>query len=183
MEICIYHQGQPGGTLQITQQGLYAEYKAACTFLPAEPLHLYAVRGFETEPIGVLTREGTLSKRFPLSQRRQTPDCVVTGTDECGYLPWRGSIDSETIAEAYLKCEGTHQALALPITDGGEVPLLAYAAQMEQATVCGRPCLILLLENGTPIQNQIPDTDAYTAEASAPTPEAAAQENRFPAPF
>lgn len=152
MELPVTYQKETVGRLTVTQQGLYYRFEADCTVTCTEPLRLFAVCGFNSKPIGVLSREGSLNKRISVREAGKLPSYAVLGKTDAGYFPWCGVIDGETVADAYLKGEGAQMTLALPVSDGMEVPLIGFAAQMTPAAVCGRECLQLPLEDGRPVQ-------------------------------
>lgn len=156
MDCSVTYLGKESGTLHLEQQGLYYLCTANCDFAPTEPLHLYAVSGLSSRPIGVLSKEGMLQKRISVHSFGKLPACAVLGTEDGGFLPWRGIIDAERIDDAYLKQDGDTQLLALPAEEGAEVPLIAYAQQMRSLTVCGRNCLVLPLCDGRPVLAEEP---------------------------
>ena len=162
MDCSITYQGSPAGTLRLEQQGLYYLFTANCSFAPTEPLHLYAVSGFLSRSVGVVSKDGTLQRRISVHAFGRPPAYAVLGREEDGFLPWCGVIDAETITDAYLKQDGDTQLLALPAQDGAEVPLIAYAQQMRTETVCGRNCLVLPLYNGEPLLSEEPDPAAFS---------------------
>ncbi len=161
MELTVTYQAQPVGKLRVEQQGLYYLFDAACTVSCDKPLRLYAVCGLQSKPVGVLPKDGTLKKRISVRQTGELPSYAVLGNPDDGFLPWCGTIDGETINEGYLNCEEGRSLLALPVSDGAEVPLIAYASQMTPVTVCGRDCLQLPLKDGKPV---LPPTEPDTKE-------------------
>lgn len=163
MELTVTYQKQAVGKLRIGQQGLYYRFDAACTMPCDKPLRLYAVSGMQSRPIGVLSKDGTLNKSISVRQTGELPAYAVLGDPDDGFLPWCGVLEEETITDAYMKTDGAQSLLALPVSDGAEVPLIAYASQMKPVTVCGRDCLQLPLENGKPI---LPSEEADDPEPS-----------------
>lgn len=161
MELTITYQGENVGTLQIKQQGLYYEYTAKCTVCPSVPMRLYAVNAFEIKPIGVLMKNGEMKKRISVRETAVLPDRVILGNAENDYYPWSGTIEGENISDAYLCQEASKMQLAMPVMDGGEVPLLAYASEMKPITICGRQCLVLPLHEGKPMSTKQEATEEY----------------------
>lgn len=152
MECSVTYRGKPSGMLRIERQNLYYRCTAECAFRPQKPLHLYAVRGMKSVPLGVISEDGTLRKTVSVRMMGELPNGAVLGEEDNGFFPWSGVVDAERITDAYLKDNGETQLLALPAADGAEVPLVAYAQQMQTAAVCGRPCLVLTLFGGEPKQ-------------------------------
>lgn len=159
MNLPINYHGEPKGKLTVQKQGLYVLFSASCSFVPDTPLHLYAVSKMQSRPLGVLSRDGTAEKKLSAREAEPLPEAAVLGREENGFLPWCGTVAGETIPDAYLRHDGDKMTLAIPVEDGGEVPLLAFASQMEQQTVCGRPCLTLNWENGKPLTQPDPVID------------------------
>lgn len=157
MELPITYHNETVGKLSITQQGLYYQFAAACTVSCTEPLRLYAVCGFGSKPIGVLSKDGILKKRISVRETGALPTYAVLGNTDAGFFPWCGMLEGEKVSDAYLKAENGQMLLALPVTDGGEVPLIAYAAQMTPVTVCGRACLQLPLVDSKPVLPEPPE--------------------------
>lgn len=150
LNLSIYYEAQKAGTLEITKQGLYYQYCAACSVHTDSPLRLYVIRGMESIKIGVLSKDGELKKLRSVREAGATPAYAVLGREEEGFLPWCGTVDGELITDAYLRSDGETAELAIPVKDGQALPLVAYASQMEPCTVCGRSCLLLPLVEGKP---------------------------------
>lgn len=160
MELPVTYQNETVGRLSIVQQGLYYQFEAACTVACTEPLRLYAVCGLQSKPIGVLPKDGAFTKRISLRETGELPQYAVLGNADNGFFPWRGAVEEETVTDAYLKTGDTEMLLALPVSDGKEVPLIGHAGQMTPVTVCGRACLQLPLIDGKPVVPELPDDEA-----------------------
>lgn len=164
MILSVTYQGNDTGTLQIERQGLYYHLDADCGISPTKPLRLYAVNGFAIRSIGVIGRDGSLHRRLSAREAKPLPQTAVLGLESGGFLPWCGEVDGETVRDGYLRKDGPDVLLALPVTDGGEVPLIAYAAQMQPQTVDGRACLVLTLQDGKPLPVPEPVWEESAAE-------------------
>lgn len=171
MELSVRYQGKETGALQIEKQGLYYHFDADCGIRPTVPLRLYAVSGWHSRAIGVVSQDGTLHRRFSAHEAEPLPQFAVLGSAEGGFLPWCGEVGGEQIEDGYLKTDGEEALLAMPVSDGGAVPLIAYAAQMQSRVICGRACLVLALQDGAPLplpEQQFEDEAAAEEDITMP---------------
>ena len=168
MNLNVYYEGQKAGELECTRQGLYYLYRAACGIRTDIPLRLYTVCGMRSVKIGVLSKEGELTKKLSVREAGETPVYAVLGREDDGFLPWCGTVDGELLTDAYLRADGNTAMLAIPAKEGQALPLIAYAAQMEPCSVCGRDCLALQLTDGRPQLPEEPEKSEEPKELAEP---------------
>ena len=175
MEYPIDYRGRQVGTLTVTRDGLYWQLSAW-----TEPFAEGVQRLFGCDPDGAVCfgvfapsgRELSLHRRLSVHAFPTLPNLWTAGRTVDGFLPWRGTVEGQTVVDAMRKPLPDGALLALA-ADRDPIPLAEYAPQMQTRTLDGRAYFCLRLSGGVP---------SLPAEASEPETEVpASPETDLPA--
>lgn len=152
MEYPIMYRGAPVGTLTVTADGLYWQFSAWTDLFADGVQRLFGCSRDASECYGVFAPAGkglSLHRRLSRHAFPDLPEKWIAGKASEGYLPWCGTVEGQTVADAMLMTQQGKVTLALP-ADRDPMPLAEYAPQMERITLDGREYLCLALQNGLP---------------------------------
>ena len=149
MQYPITYHGTEIGKISVEPDGLYYRLSARCAEPDRGIWRLWGCFEWESRCLGVCIPgpEGLgLEKRVSCRSWPDMPTCYVLGREAEGFLPWRGSVEEQTVPDAMLRenADGAH-TLAVFAPPEGPVPLAERVSEMREAELDGRPCLLLEL--------------------------------------
>lgn len=138
MQMDIFEQGEPVGTLQIRQEGLYKVVEATCRPHRTGVLRLYLWQGTQGGACGVLCPAGDslrLSRKLSAAALPFMPEQAVIGCAEGEFLPWRGSFEGAFVEDGFLRQTQQGPCIAVVCREGMQYPFAHRLTQTVEQQV------------------------------------------------
>ncbi len=134
MELTIYENAAPIGTLTGRREGLYWNFSCKLEKKTERPLRVYVLSMFTAEYLGIPDAEGQLTARIPARHFPAEPSGAIASPYPRGeWKPWRGELDGVAVDFCLLRQTEDGFTAALPPEEALKLP--QWLEHMTQLTL------------------------------------------------
>lgn len=148
IELAIYENGVPVGTLQAQREGLFWVFSCKIRQTTEQIRRIYVVSGWRTEYLGIpypCGEEAMLTAHVPAKHLPDELTGAVATTDPRGqWLPWCGETDGVPVFQGYFRTAEDGIELALLPEEAQMLP--EWLPLMQPISVMGRERLMIKLD-------------------------------------
>lgn len=145
MELAITEHGEQIGSLTMEEEGLFWKFVCNIGAGREQLRRIYVLHQWKAEYLGIPDEKGRLEVKIPRSHLPDGVEAALAVRHPRGpWLPWCGTLEGVSVAEAFFRNDGGMIELALPSQEALKFP--AWAEDMSTQEVYGMQTAVLKLE-------------------------------------